>query len=587
MQTGKFRSMRRALLATVLGSALCIGSAQAAPKAGEAADLILTNARVYTVEKAQPWAGAVSVKGGHIQAVGSAAAVGKYKGPNTKVVDLGGRLVMPAFGDAHAHPVFAGMSYARCSLHAGKTIEDYQRIIAGCLKTTPGTTAIYGIGWLDALFPPNGAPRKELLDALSKDRALIFTSIGGHSVWLNSKALELAKITRDTPDPANGHIDRDAKTGEPSGSLQEAAMDMVNSLIPAPTQTDVENAIAYSAKTLNSLGITSWHDAGVPFEVDGSSPTISAYRAVRDRGDLHQHVTIALKWENERGIDQLAAMQRAFEKTRALGFASRSVKFYVDGVIPQKTAAMLAPYEDAHDHSHTTKGAPQISEDVLKQVVTTLDAQGVQAYFHAIGDGAVRETLDAVEAARTKNGPSDTRPMVAHLNVVDPADQPRFAKLNMTAQFQAAWASNYPYMDLTKQAVGPTRSGYIYPAGSILKYGGRLAYGADWPVGTANPFEGLQVAVTRTNLDLPTSGPLLPGESVTLEQAVAAYTIDVAYVNHFDKQLGSIAKGKIADLIIVDRDIFKIPIAEVAKAKVLVTFFEGKPVYGDLEALAH
>ncbi|MES2496501.1 MAG: amidohydrolase [Pseudomonadota bacterium] len=582
MQIGNLNVVRLALL----GSALCAAAAaQAAAKAGAAADLILTNARVYTVEKAQPWAGAVSIKDGHIQAVGSAAAVGKHRGPNTQVVDLGGRLLMPAFGDAHAHPVFGGMSYARCSLHTGKTIEDYQRIIAGCVNSTPGTAAIYGFGWLDALFPPSGLPRKEVLDAVSKDRPLIFTSVGGHSMWLNSKALALAKITKDTPDPANGQIDRDPKSGEPSGSLQEAAMELADSVIPPPTQADAETAIAYTAKMLNSLGVTSWHDAGVDYEEDGSSPTITAYRAVRDRGDLHQHVTIALKWKNERGLDQLPAMQRAFDKTKALGFTSNSVKFYVDGVIPQKTAAMLAPYEDAHDHSHATKGAPQISEDVLKQAVTALDAKGVQAYFHAIGDGAVRETLDAVEAARATNGPSDTRPMVAHLNIVDPADQPRFAKLNMTAQFQAAWAANYPYMDLTKQAVGPTRSTYIYPAGSILKYGGRLAYGADWPVGTANPFEGLEVAVTRTNFDLPTTGPLLPGESVTLEQAVAAHTIDVAYVNHLDTQLGSIAKGKFADLIVVDRDIFSIPITDVSKAKVLVTFFEGKPVYGDLATL--
>ncbi|MFV3128936.1 amidohydrolase [Niveispirillum sp. KHB5.9] len=543
-----------------------------------AADLLFTNARVYTVEKAQPWADAVAVDDGRIVAVGTAADLARYKGEDTKVIDLGGKLLMPSFGDAHAHPVFGGLAYSRCSLHAGKTLEDYQRIIAACVAATPGTGVIYGVGWQDALFPPNGIPRKEVLDAVSKDRALIFDSVGGHSNWLNSKALELAGITKDTPDPANGHIDRDPKTGEPVGGLQESAQALVQHLIPPPTATDLQNSIIYTAKLFNSLGITSWHDAGIPVEPDGSSPVLEAYKAVKDKGELTSHVAIAMKWENGRGLDQIPGILTAAKRAESYGFQAKAVKFYADGVIPQKTAAMIEPYEgDPHNH-----GTLQITPEIFGQAVTQLGAKGIQPYVHAIGDMATRAALDAFDKAKAANG-SIYRPMITHMNVVDPADQPRFGQLGVIAQFQATWASNYPYMDLTKQVIGPVRSQSIYPVKSILKGGGIIAYGADWPVATANPLSGLQVAITRVNYEDTASPPLLPGEVLTLEEAVKAHTADVAYANSMEGFTGTIAAGKSADLVVLDQDIFKAEPMQIGKTSVLLTLFEGKPVHGTLE----
>lgn len=559
--------------------ALLVSACSAAPAPEPAADLLLTNARVYTVEPAQPWAQAVAIRDGRIVAVGRGDELASLHGETTRVVDLGGRLLLPAFGDAHAHPQFGGISHSRCPLHEGKTLEDYRTIIAACVDASPGDDVVYGVGWEDALFPPNGVPRKEVLDAVSTTRPLVFESVGGHSLWLNSRALEVAGITKTTPDPANGHIDRDPASGEPVGGLQEAAMALVEHLVPPPGAAEREAAIVYTARHFNSLGITSWHDAGIPFGAGGSSETLDAYRAVREDGRLTAHVAVAMTWKNDQGLEQLPDLVRASGQAEAMGLVARSVKFYVDGVIPQKTAYMLEPYA----HSGHERGRPHLSAEALEQAVVALDAQGYQVHAHAIGDGGVRQALDAVEAARVANGAAGGRHMISHLNVVEPADQSRFGTLDVAAQFQPLWASHYPYMDLTREAIGPERSAHLYPAGSILKAGGRLAYGADWPVASADPLEGLQVAVTRTNADDPGSGPLLAGEAVTLAQAVRAYTIDVAWANRMDERLGSIAPGKLADLVVIDRNIFEMPANEIGQAKVLLTLFEGRPVFGDLD----
>lgn len=562
----------------IAGTLLALAS-PATAAAPASADLILTNAQVYTVEAKRPWAQAVAVSGGKIVAVGSARDVMRRKGAATRVVDLGGRLLMPAFGDGHIHPMFGGLGHARCPLHSGKSIEAYKTLIAACLAKTPGTGVLFGGGWDETLFPGN-SPRKEILDAVSRDRPLVFESSDGHSMWVNSAALTLAGITKDTPDPAGGKIARDPATGEPSGGLHEdSAMKLVEKLVPLPSPIELENAILYTLNHVNSLGITNWHDASVEFTDKGESAVIDAYAAVQKRGALSAHVVIDLKWKNEKALDQIPSLLLAADHARSVGITARSVKYYLDGVIPQKTALMIAPYANSGDE----KGKVQIAPGTLDDAVSTLDLLGLQAHFHAIGDGAVREALDSVAAARKRNGMRDTRPMISHLNVIDPTDQPRFGKLGVTALFQPLWSSNYVYMDQTKQAIGPVRSGYIYPAGSILKSGGRLAYGADWPVASANPLEGIQVAITRTTPTDPESGPLLPKEGITIEQAVAAYTINVAYVNHLDKDIGSIAPGKSADLIVLDRNIFTIPVTDISKAKVLVTMFRGSSVFGTLE----
>jgi predicted amidohydrolase YtcJ len=579
MHSGGVRALKHILAIAAASVAALAGSPLEAARGKAAADLILTNARVYTVDAAHPWAQAVAIRGDRIVAVGSDVAVARHKGRATKVVDLRGRLLLPAFGDAHVHPVFGGMTYSRCSLRAGKTTADYRAIIAGCIAKTPGTGVVFGVGWEDSLFP-GGIPRKEELDAVSSDRPLIFRSLGGHSLWLNSKALALLGISKSTPDPEHGKIDRDPATGEAVGGLEEGAMALADPFIPPPTATEMQDAIIYMAKYANSVGITDWHDAGIEFTADGRSPILDAYAAVLDQGKLTSHVSIALKWQNENGLEQLPALFRAADYGRSLGLFANAVKFYIDGVIPQKTAAMLEPYENSIE-----RGSPEIAPARLKEAVTRVVAHGMQPHFHAIGDGAVREALDAVAAAEEARPNSDPRAMVSHLNVVDPADIPRFGKLGAAAVLQPLWASEYPYMRLMEQTIGKRRSQWIYPAKSILKAGGMLSYGSDWPVASANPLEGIEVAITRTTHGGPDKQPLLPREGVTLPQAIKAYTLNVAYVNHLDKETGSIVPGKIADLIVLDKDIFRMPAAEISTAKVLVTLFKGREVFGSVGSL--
>jgi predicted amidohydrolase YtcJ len=240
---------------------------------------------------------------------------------------------------------------------------------------------------------------------------------------------------------------------------------------------------------------------------------------------------------------------------------------------------MLAPYEGTD-----VKGATQITPDALAAAVAQLDAHNMQSHFHAIGDAGVRQALDAVERARKGGGTHDTRPMISHMNVIDPADQPRFARLDVTAIFQPLWACNEAYMDLAIERIGPKRATYIYPSGSVLRFGGRLAYGADWSVASANPMEGIEVALTRVapEGDRP---PLGTGERVTLAQALRAYTLNVAYVNHLDKQTGSLAPGKSADIIVLDRNLFETPVRQIHSTKVLLTLFRGREVFGKLQPL--
>lgn len=545
-----------------------------------AADLVVTNARVYTVEAGNPWAEAVAIDEGRIVAVGSAADMASFTDAETRVVDLGGRLMMPAFGDAHVHPVFGGMAYSRCSLHSGQSLADYQQIIAGCVARSPGDGVIYGVGWSDALFPPKGIPRKDVLDAVSTDRPLIFESNGGHTFWVNSRTLELAGITADTPDPANGVIDRDPETGEPVGGLQEAAMNLVRPMVPKPTDAEMQGSIRYVAEFFNSLGITSWHDAGIDLNADGNSETLDAYRAVEESGELTAHVSVAFKWANERSLDQVPTILSAIERAEAAGIHGRSVKYYLDGVIPQHTAAMIEPYENGDG----ARGTLQITPETLTQAVTQLGAEGVQPHVHAIGDRATRVALDAFDASLAANG-SANRPMISHLNVIDPADKARFGQLGAIALFQPTWASHYPYMDLTMEAIGEERSHSIYPARSVLAAGGILAYGADWPVATADPLEGLQIAVTRTSIADPDSGPLLADEGISLEEAIRAHTINVAYALGMEDLTGSVAVGKSADMIVLDRDILAGPVTEISAAEVLVTIFAGREVYGTLDGI--
>jgi predicted amidohydrolase YtcJ len=578
--------MRAMLTAIVLAAAVAgcskanDGADNAAPSpesnATQAADLAFRNGAIYTVDGARSWAQAVAIRDGRIVFVGTDKDLAAHVGPDTRTVDLAGRMLIPGFQDAHVHPISGGMEAQACNLNGLTTPEQYVAKIKEYADANPDVPWITGGGWLMSAFGPGGRASRELIDAVVPDRPVMLSSTDGHSTWVNSKALEIAGITKDTPDPTDGRIDRDPKTGEPIGSLQEGAGSLVSDKAPAPTPQQTQDGLRYSVKMLNALGITGIQDASV------DEQGLEAYKALDDAGELSLHVVGSIWWERDQGLEQIENIKRltaAYTKGR---IDARTVKIMQDGVIENYTAVVLEPYKLPGKPADF--GIPMVDPEKLKTVVTALDADGLQVHFHAIGDGAIRQALDAIEAARTANGDLGHRHHISHLEVIQPADVVRFRKLGVVANFQPLWAFADPYItELTLPFMGKERAQWIYPIGSVLRSGGVVAFGSDWSVSSANPLEQIEVAVTRMGPLGETSTPFLPAERIDLREAIAAFTINAAYVNRDERDTGSIEVGKFADLAILDRNLFDIPATEISDAKVLTTLFEGKVVHGDLE----
>lgn len=570
------------LMAAVVLAAPCSFPCRAAQ---EPADLIIANARIYTVDPRQPHAHWIAIRDGRIEALGEAEPPVNLKGPGTQVLDAHHKLIMPAFHDAHTHPVWGGLSYSRCPLYAGNSIADYQKLIAQCAAEEPGSEWLYGVGWRDGLFLPEGVPDRKILDAVVPDRPAVFSSVGGHSLWLNTLALKAAGITRDTPDPPHGRIDRDVH-GEPSGGLQEAATDLVTSKLPRPTAAERERALLYALHYFNSVGIVGFHDALVPVRDEGSAQVIppgipDTYIALTRQGKLKAYVTLALHWDRNEGIAQVADLQATQERLQAAGVRADAVKFLLDGVPVQRTAALLQPYSD----KPSERGDLEIDPQQLKEAVAALGKKGVQVHFHAIGDRAVRAALDAIEYAQQLAGQPLNRPLISHVNLVSPQDVPRFHALGAIPVFQPLWGSLDDYMQLVAVRVGPQRMSHMYPVASLAAQGALVAYGSDWPVASAAPLEGIEVAITRRDLGSKGGERLAPSERVSLGTAIENYTLHSAYALHVEDRSGSLTVGKNADLIAVDQDVFHIPSNRIGRTRVLVTMYRGEVVYGDLDTL--
>ncbi|WP_405975493.1 amidohydrolase [Streptomyces sp. NBC_00988] len=541
------------------------------------ADLLFTNGHVLTPEGRT--ATAVAVTGDRITAVGH-AEVHDFAGPRTQVVDLAGRLLLPGFQDAHVHPVPAGLELTQCDLTRAKTAEDTIAAVRAYADAHPEREWITGGGWSMEAFE-GGTPTKELLDSVVPDRPVYLPNRDHHGAWVNSRALQLAGITRDMPDPADGRIERNA-SGEPAGTLQEGAMQLVGRLTPPATQADRLAALLHAQRHLHALGITAWQDALVG-EFLGMDDPSDAYLAAAREGSLTARVVGALWWDRERGAEQIPELVQRRDELSHGRFRASSVKLMLDGVAETGTAALLDPYLDKCGCATANRGTSFIDPDQLPKYVTELDALGFQCHFHALGDRAVRDALDAVEAARAANGPSDTRPHLAHLQVVHPDDVVRFARLGAVANIQPLWAAHEPQMDeLTIPFLGPQRALWQYPFGALLRSGATLAAGSDWPVSSPDPLQGIHVAVNR--VEPGGAGPVfLPGERLDLAAAVTAYTAGSAYANHLD-DTGRIAEGALADLVVLDRDPFAAPPEEIGETQVALTYVGGTGVYAAQEA---
>ena len=540
------------------------------------ADLVLRGGRVATVDPARSWASAVAVRGGRIVGVGGDQAVASLVGARTRVIELRGRTVTPGFGDAHVHPIHGGLAALRCELHGQRGLDAYLATIAAYATGHPDVAWILGGGWSMDDFP-GGVPGRTELDRIVPDRPVLLSSRDGHSAWVNSKALEVAGITARTPDPVDGRIDRDA-AGEPVGGLQEGAADLVERLAPPPTADELLAALRLGQAELHALGITTWQDAIVTPEVEEP-----AYVALAGRDELTARVVGALWWERARGAEQIDEFVERRARTAMGRYAPTSVKIMQDGVLENFTGAVLEPYLDRDGRSTNNRGLSQVEPEALKGYVTRLDALGFQPHFHAIGERAVREALDAVAAARAANGMTDTRPHIAHIQVVHPDDLARFRELGVVANAQPYWACHEGQMDnLTIPFLGPERATWQYPFRSLRAAGATLAMGSDWSVSSANPLLEMEVAVNRvSDLSRDSEATFLPDERIELVDALAAFTAGTAWVNHLEHEIGSIEVGKAADLVVLDRDLFDRGAGAIGEARVVGTFIDGLAVHED------
>jgi predicted amidohydrolase YtcJ len=541
----------------------------------------LVNGAVYTVDDARSWAQAVAITDGKISIVGTDDDVRQAVGPGTEVVDLAGRMLVPGFQDAHVHPVSGGLDMLQCDLHDLSTADEYLAAIRAYADTHPEVSWILGGGWSMDAFE-GGTPTAAALDRIVPDRPVYLPNRDGHGAWVNSLALKIGGVTRDTPDPADGRVERDAK-GEPSGTLHEGAGDLVNIHAPEPSADELAEGLRKGQAYLHSLGITAWQDAIVG--TISWSNNLDTYLRAATSGDLTARVVGALWWDRHQGLEQIDALIDQRARGVAGRFAATSVKIMQDGICENFTAAVLTPYLDAHGAETDNRGISFVDPLLLREVVTRLDAEGFQVHFHALAERAVRESLDAIEAALQTNGPSDGRHHLAHLQVVHPDDIPRFRQLGAVANAQPLWAAHESQMDdLTIPFLGEPRWRWQYPFGSLVRSGASLAMGSDWSVSSPDPLEEIHVAVNR---QMPADYPhkvgnrevFLPEERLDLATALAGFTMGSAYVNHLDSTTGSIEPGKFADVAVIDRNLFEHPVEEIASATVDQTYIEGERVF--------
>jgi predicted amidohydrolase YtcJ len=535
------------------------------------ADILIVHAKIYTADEKKPWAQSVAIRKGKIVAVGSDEQIERMRGIGTKMIDAGGKLVLPSFTDSHIHMMDGGRSLLHVNLEGAKDVPDIQKRLRADADQHPNDKWLLGRGWNYAMFAPDTLPNKKILDQLFPVIAVFLEGYDGHTYWANSKALALAGITKDTPNPPNGEIVRDPSTGEPTGALKESAGDLVNKVIPKPTYVEKLNALRAAMKWANQNGLARVHSAGGDFE---DLDLLQELR--RDKQlSVRFHVAYLLNPPELRSQD-LQVVEAARKKFHDDWIDVNSVKFFMDGVVESHTAAFLEPYSD----DPSKKGALFWDPEKYKAAVADLDKKSLQLYTHAIGDYAVRTALDGYEFAEQKNHTTDHRNRIEHIETISAVDIPRFAKLGVIASMQPL--HSYPdedTLDVWARNIGPERASRAWVWKSIAQHGGHYTFGSDWPVVTLNPWEGIQTAVTRETAEGKPADGFVPSQKLTVAQAVEGYTIEAAYAGHLEKTEGSVETGKVADVIIVDRNIFEIDPHTIHQTKVVLTIVGGKIVY--------
>ena len=552
---------------------LAVGSAsaQGSKDAKNAADMVVIHGRIYTLDSRQPWAQALAIRADKIVAVGEDATIGKFRGSDTKVIDAAGQLVLPGFVDCHIHFMDGSLSLDRVNLEGAKDVAEIQQRLREYASQHPGNDWLLGRGWDYAMFGTAALPDKKYLDELFPNRPVFLEGYDGHTYWANSKALALAGITRDTPDPPNGIIVRDPATREATGALKEAAQDAVAKAVPEVTRAERLAALRAGIKWANENGLTRVHSAG------GDFPQLELYDELRRHGDLTLRFYIAYFMDPpEMRPQDVDAIESARKKYHDAWIDTNAVKFMVDGVIESHTAAMIEPYSD----DPSLKGKLFWEPSKYNSAIAELDKRGLQLFTHAIGELGVRTALDAYQHAEEVNHTSDRRPRIEHIETVTSADIPRFGKLGVIASMQPLHSyPNVDTLDVWARNAGPDRASRAWSWKSIADAGGRYAFGSDWPVVTLNPWEGLQTAITRQTREGTPEAGFVPSQRLTVAQAVEGYTLGAAFAGRREKTEGSLEKGKLADLIIVSQNIFEIDPHKISETKVRTTIVGGQVIY--------
>ncbi len=552
-----------------------------AQSAEQPASLILHNGRIYTSDPQRPWAEALALRGAKIVAVGGDDEVTKLRGPRTRVMDLGGRMAMPGIIDSHVHFLSGSLSLEQIFLDDARSAAEIQRRVKEYAAMHPDKKWLLGRGWAYDVFAPSGLPTKDILDAVERDRPVILENYDGHSYWVNSKALELAGITRATPDPKEGELTvgiivRDPATGEATGVLKEDAMIPLKFMVAFPSRADLD-AVRAGLRHANRHGVTSVLSTADGTEnFDFSLAEAELYDELRRRGQLTVRFTLAVGLEPAFTPRILARYESLRRRFRGPWLRAGVIKAFMDGVIESHTAAMIEPYAD----DPSLRGSMNYTPEQFNGLVRELDRRRFQVITHAIGDLGIRTTLDAYEAAAKSNGLRDRRFRIEHIENIHPADIPRFGKLGVIASMQPLHA--YPGENLEAiwgRNVGPARIANSFPWHSIAAGGARLNYGSDWPVVTLDPFIGIQNAVTRQRHDGTPAGGWVPEQRVTLDQALAAYTRDAAWGQFEENVKGTLTPGKLADVIVLSQDLFRISPLDIHKTKVVLTVVGGKVVH--------
>ena len=532
------------------------------------AETVFLHGGVYTVDAARSWTTAVAVQQGRIVYVGTDEGASAWIGKNTRVVDLTGKMLLPGFHDSHIHLIGGGIELEQCNINGMTTIEQILDKVRQYAAERPHEKWIQGGGWL--LTIADGNPHKSRLDEIVSDRPVVLDAFDGHSIWVNSRALEIAGITKETPDPPRGRIERDPTTGEPTGTLREAASKLVRKKIPPATHEESLDGLRRGLKMANQFGITSVQDASV------NETHLKAFAELDRAGELTVKAVAAMRIDPERHQSQISEFVRWRNEYTRGRVRATAVKIFEDGVIESQTAALF----EAYLNNPTNRGWLNIEPEELKPLAAQLDQLGFQIHIHAIGDRAINASLDSLEFARSRNGPRDSRHHIAHIQLFQPSDILRFQQLGVIANFQPLWARPDEFITkMTEPVLGPSRSRWLYPIRSLVNTGAVIVCGSDWSVTSMNPLEAIQVAVTRRDL---TDGPgpaWLPEELADLPTMIAGYTINGAYLAYSEKETGSIEIGKAADLVVLNQNLFDTPIHLIHEVNVVSTFVDGREVY--------